>query len=432
MSASSSSPSGFAPSEVLSTLSDCYQLERACRHVHRRLAVSVKDILSVSDHKFAVTSILKARDLLLLGCELSHVSQTCLLCSGVACMRRIHADVEREENARLLSTTLVLIFALLVLAQGVSTLEEDSSSNALAPSRVMRADEELLRSWRDSTLADVVLGMNHEHKSSWSQLVRCSSSVSAAALREGRYASDPCAMKTLQDLSTIFFTCNVASMMLSLFSDVEPSSSSDVMTGVKRKSSFLTLDTVSFLNDANDMQAEKLASLVDAAESEVGQTAFRDLILSFKLPRSAVGIRRVLLLSRDSNTNATKNYAEILNAAHESAMRGTTFEWETGSDPIHKVSAVLAGLAIILANDQTSIRKGDAFAGRVMLPFLECSPSENRATRLGMVEETGEWIVFHNNSSGKPRVRFRGSGFGAFCEAALLFSTQIKRRHELF
>ena len=92
---------------------------------------------------------------------------------------------------------------------------------------------------------------------------------------------------------------------------------------------FLTLDAAAFMSEANVDEEEKLLSIVDAAESEAGQAVFRDLILSFRLPKAVVGVRRTLLLSIDANRIATQQYTEILNDAHNCAMRGPIYEYKS-------------------------------------------------------------------------------------------------------
>ena len=170
------------------------------------------------------------------------------------------------------------------------------------------------------------------------------------------------------------------------------------------------------------MQSEKLASLVSAAESEAGQVVLRDIILSFKLPLSVVGSRRTLLLPREANQIATKTYTNTLNAAHDAAMRGAEWSWKTDTDPIHKVSAVLAGLAVIISKTPDSVRKGDAFGRLVNLPFIETLPPPNGVVRLALIPATRAWVVYKIDSDGSPKVQASKAGFDGFCENVLLFA----------
>lgn len=154
----------------------------------------------------------------------------------------------------------------------------------------------------------------------------------------------------------------------------------------------------------------------------------RDLILSFKLPQGVVGVRRTLLLSREANALATKAYTELLNAAHEAAMRGANWSWESDPDPVHKLCAVLAGMAVILAKTADAVRKGDAFMGRVTLPFIDCAPPPAGVSRLGLVASAGDWAVFKISQSGKARVNYRGHAMDGFKQAALLFARTVRSR----
>ena len=68
-----------------------------------------------------------------------------------------------------------------------------------------------------------------------------------------------------------------------------------------------------------EQRAKKLAALSMAAESEAGQSIMRDFLLSFLLPASHVGVRRTLLLTRASSTQAGVDYPELTTRAHEVA-----------------------------------------------------------------------------------------------------------------
>lgn len=148
----------------------------------------------------------------------------------------------------------------------------------------------------------------------------------------------------------------------------------------------------------------------------------RDFILSFKLPYSALGVRKGLLLSREANTFATKTYPEVLNAAHEAAMRGAQWTYQQDPDPIHKVAALLAGLALIMVKTKDDVRKGNAFMGRVSLPFLEVPPPDGSVRRMALVSQSGDWVVYKPKSSGKPRVEFRGHGVEGLKDAVLMMN----------
>ena len=151
----------------------------------------------------------------------------------------------------------------------------------------------------------------------------------------------------------------------------------------------------------------------------------RDLILSFKLPRTAVGIRRTCLLSRESNRVATEQHPDVLGGAHDCAMRGARWSWEKDKDPVHKMCALLAGLAVQMCANAQSVRKDDMFDGRVQLPFLETHPVEPGVTRLALLEHSHEWVVYSMSPKGVPTVKLRQQGFEGMVAAALQFVSCI-------
>ena len=224
-------------------------------------------------------------------------------------------------------------------------------------------------------------------------------------------------METLTKLSNVFFRCSASAIVSSMMATATET--------VDSSSSFLTLDTVGMLNDANNLHGDKLDAIVDSAESEAGQAVFRDLVLSFKLPQHVVGVRRVLMLSREANSIATKDYTEILNSSHEAAMRGASWSWREDPDPVHKMCALLAGLAMVLARTSENIRKGDAFAGRVLMPFIECNPPRAGVVRMALVPSSAAWAVFSTNESGKVRVSYSDIGFDGMCSGTLLFCKHL-------
>jgi hypothetical protein len=434
----SSESSAVAHSEGDSSVaSDEDVLEKLCVRIHRRTSAPVKDPLPVAEHTGAVSMMLKARDVLIRGGTMSQNSRTCIVCSGVAVMRRICAEVESEENTRLLRTTMTLLFTLLVMAEGddygseseycqeAGDVEEEGGEMQTEGEErqfvnMSREYEQLLASWLTSSLSDIVLS-NETHASSatsWDQLVRSDSTVGRAALRQGRHVKKEGAMQSLERLSNVFFRCSASAMMASMVTTASATGGGGDL--------FLTLDALGAMNEMNNLHGEKLSSIVDAAESEAGQSVLRDFILSFKLPQEVVGVRRVLMLSREANAQATKNYTEVLNSAHEAAMRGANWSWEKDPDPVHKMAALLAGFAVILAKTPHAIRKGDAFGGRVALPFIECSPPCSGTSRLGLIPSTGEWVVFTVSDTGGVKVQCSANGFDGMCSSALAFSKSVR------
>lgn len=151
----------------------------------------------------------------------------------------------------------------------------------------------------------------------------------------------------------------------------------------------------------------------------------RDLILSFKLPRNVVGVRRTALLGRDSNRIATEIHPSILGSAHDCAMRGARWTWDKDEDPVHRMCAILAGIAVQCFCNATSVRKDDVYNGRVQLPFLETMPVGPTVQRLALLEHSHEWVVYSMNDKAQPVVRLRQAGFEGMVAAALLFVSTL-------
>jgi hypothetical protein len=411
--------------------------------------------------------MLKVRDCIMRGVTIGQSAKMSLMCGGITCQRRVTCEVDPDDQLALLNKTQTLMFSLLAMAEAPDTgsdlyddagydqcmetgeegkegeeggdaepdadddgEEEEDEADATGSSQgaehrpkrrrtEQRDDQQLLAAYSSRCLADRMNGEEQEASSSWSTLLRNDSAVSRAALKEAKYVKEFDAMHEMHALSSIFFRCSASAMISSMLSTAAPHRRRE------SSNSFLTLDTVGMLNEANELHEEKLTALADAAESEAGQSVLRDLILSFKLPAKALGVRRTVGLSRETNASATKNYSEILNVAHEAAMRGAIWSYESDPDVVHKMCALLAGLALVMCRSKDEIRKGNAFNGRVVLPFLDAPPPQHSVSRMALIPETSDWVVYTTDTGGKPRVRCRKSGYEGFCECVLLLSKSL-------
>ena len=136
----------------------------------------------------------------------------------------------------------------------------------------------------------------------------------------------------------------------------------------------------------------------------------RDMILSFLLPSSVVGVRRTLLLPRAVATKATLEYTDVVQFAHETAMEGLEWTWEHSEDPLKLTCALLTALACLTTTEgEDPIRKADAFGGRVGLPFLHTSTPQENKSRVSLVPESKRWVLFRM-SNGDPIVQVSVEG----------------------
>lgn len=428
-SSSSSHNNGVAPSGAAPDDDASGTVSRLCSKIHKRIGITSDEPLPVADHRKATDYMLRVRDLLLDDTSMLPEAKTCILCAGIACARRICCGADGEDTMRNLTTTMTLLFVLLVLAEGGEDMEDDNfeavdqeklervGDEGYVPKRILRTDENLLSAWEQSSVADSLFAATGVHASSWASALRSDASISRAALREARYLKDDSTMNDFSRLAAIFFRCSTMATVSSMIA----------MAGGGGRRDYMTLDRVADMHSAIQHHGETLDGIADAAESEAGQQVLRDMILSMKLPQAVVGVRRTVLMSREANAIATRMYTSVLNEAHDAAMRGASWSWRSDEDPIHKLAALLSGLAVIMSKQKDGIRKGDAFAGRVNLPFIECRPPPPDVARLALVQSTGEWVVYSVNSSGHPRVQLKDTGFSGMCSGVLLLLQSTSR-----
>ena len=121
----------------------------------------------------------------------------------------------------------------------------------------------------------------------------------------------------------------------------------------------------------------------------------RDMVLSFLLPSSVVGVRRTLLLPRVVATRATVEYTDMVQFAHETAMEGLEWTWTHSEDPLKLTCALLTAIACLTTREgEDPIRKADAFGGLVSLPFLQTATPPDTKTRVSLVPESRQWVLF--------------------------------------
>lgn len=409
MSDSSSTSSGGSSGSVKSLTSA--SPKKLAQRIQRKLSIEQSESLPVANHKAACETMVELRTHLLDGARLDEGGKMCLTCAGIAVCRRIACERELPDAMDQLKTTLALLYVLVVISSGKPAAPTGSTRDDDESMEVEESDaaaESILEVYSKRCVADSLYDTS---TSSWGDSVHKPGALCRAALVEAHSKGSSMEMDDIATLGACFFRASAAAMATALFNACSPPGDD-----------FLTLGTASFLAKANDGKTERLASIADVAESEAGQTVLRDMILSFTLPRSVVGVRRTCLLTRDANAKATAEYTEILNAAHEAAMRAANYCWNEDTNEVHRMSALLAGIAVLLARNAQSIRKDDAFDGRVDMPFLETTAPKPGVARLALLESTGEWIVYAiSASTGRPDVQLRAAGFEGLCQATLSF-----------
>lgn len=188
-------------------------------------------------------------------------------------------------------------------------------------------------------------------------------------------------------------------------------------------------------------------------------------------------MRRMLLLERDANKAAAAHHSKLLNRAHNAAMQMPSHVWDRGvversdgtinaadfladqpddneesfrnggatglapADPsmvvgvspddfcVERTCALLAGLAMRLAEGVDEARLGDAFSRLVELPFIQTLEPAEDVARVVLVSR--EWYYYRRSGNKPPTVFVRGPGLAglAACAAALVRDIDTRMGH---
>ena len=306
-----------------------YSCEQLVQRLQRK-AGSEADRFSLTDHLAAGRTLVRLRDALLGGEELSPRSQTTLLCVGIALRRRWlstqnqvaeddKADAKRdaEDALELLRKSVNLIFVLLCLVEKRKArrtrrrrLRGRWRTSRTRPCgrwsrRARRARARAGgRRWggggggRGGEEGEGGAGRGGgrggrahgrrggDAERGWAR--------AAHGRRRGAHGPDDGrgahrGGSEQDELALLYFRSEAASMATRL---LLPSPSVDfVSLGTKR-------------GDESVPRAKRLLAVAQAGESEAGQSILRDMVLSWLLPPRLVGVRRGLLLSRATSTAA--------------------------------------------------------------------------------------------------------------------------------
>jgi hypothetical protein len=402
--------------------------------LHKRANVGPNTPFSLTEHLSAGRVLVALRDSLLAGGVLSKRSKLMVICTGIALRRRyaasevaVEADgpsadaavlQDQESSRSLLLESAHLIFSLLCLIERRE--RGDEAVNALEA--VARVSAQCLwdvlkprtrkRPREDSSLEKGCeegegSGENGDCDGtnvSWSDALRVSTAeVAGHALRIG---AAELAKKHPGDstLMSLYFRSAAASMAEAML--------------LKSQTDFVSLGLNT--GDMSVSREKKLLAIAQAAESEMGQSILRDLVLSFLLPASVIGVRRGLLLSRAASTEAGIDHPIAVARAHDTAMAGAEFIWANGTDELERMCCLLAGVAILTTKGgDDPIRKLEAFGGRVSLPFLETTGVDATGLRMALLPNARRWVLYRLGGNGTPKVLSSLANFHGLCESVL-------------
>lgn len=410
-SSSSSSAASVIPIDVGSNTAEPAAIaRRTVRRIERAVG---RGALAASDHRKVADDLHWLHRHLTGGGALKEEAIVQLTCAGILA-QRLSMSCADAVGAQDIHVTETLLFVLVVTAQPPPPQQEKDTRS---DSDVDKDSLQNFQTWMDSSLGDeILLAHTNAAPNSWAYQLRTPGARCAAFVREVQHSGCRMQLTRIGQIAKVFFQQACETMALRLF---DAAGARGTVTG------FVTLDVGAFLAQASDagrgVEAERAAHIVDCAESEHGQQIFRDLILSFRLPRGIVGTRRTCLLSREANAEATRRFPEVLGAAHSAAMHGARWTWDEDDDPVHKMCALLAGIAVNACDDVDGMRRADAFSGRVDLPFLKTQAPQPGTVRLALLAHSNEWVVYSTDTSGAIRVRLRATGHEGMRAACLLF-----------
>lgn len=452
----------------------------------RRRASTVKDLiakahdklghsgpLSMTEHLSAAKTLRSIRDRIAGGERLDQKTQVLLMCAGIACYRRWSvgetglgastafgngsgggaakdeaAETRMNEEAKeLVCGTASQLFTLLCMAEcqkgralDVTTAQQAVATAGLTsvwaqlrpkPSPKKKSKKQKQTIGRvvpgdASNTGGAVLGADEEveelddedrrEQASWEIATRLSTAELARhALTLGVSCLEDDTSTAIHTLMPFFFRAagsNMADSMLMPTGDFD----------------FVALSMAKPMADLRgEERAKRLTALSIAAESEAGQSLVRDMLISFLLPASHVGVRKTLLLTRASSTRAGVDYPELTSRGHEVAMAGSEWIWANGTDELERMCCLIAGLAVLTTKGgEDPIRKQSAFCGRLQLPFLETAPPPCEKMRITLIPHTKRWVLYNLDFRGRPRVLCSLKGFEGFCDVVLQLVSSLR------
>ena len=385
--------------------------------LHRKAA---SERLSLSAHLSIGRLLCKLRDAIVAGDELSKQEAIKILCAGISFYRRhTLGEVQEEEEdssetIALLRQSATLIFVLLAAVESRSNGPSDLSSAQAVVEAAHKATLAHVLDLPSRKRAapgddDAAATAAADSGPSWEAVATqvTPGELTLSVLKLGaRALSRPTPPSALNAHADTFFRASAACMASRIL----------LKEG--------NVDFKALSTQKHDVPREKrLLAMAQAGESEAGQSCLRDILLSFLLPPTIIGVRRHLLLSRAASTAAGVDYAEAVNTAHSVAMAGTEWIWKHGTSELERGCALLAGIAVLITRGgEDPMRKQDAFMGRMSFPWLETTAPTDGVKRLALLPEKKRWIVYKiDPKSGKPVLVCSLRGFEGLCDCLLEF-----------
>jgi len=415
-------------------------------------ALAHDETITSKQHMRAAQVVRSIQLALVGGAVLGRTAQTLLMCTISSLYRRIvrmdeqsffetdehlkgALKVEKEDFMNTATLVFILISTGDLLARGRTPIDGDAAQRELdecmkrslwlelckPPNKKRTMDEattsvegeEIDPSVFERSQMEHLVGrpmLAEENSSGWSRALYEPGATAGAAVRlSSSLLTDAFDHRPFRDLMITFARCSAQQMCVHMLRS-------------QNDRDFLTLSARRFAMAASSEREEALVAIVQAGESELGQQVLRDMMLSFLLPKSVVGVRRTLALSRESATAATAGYPFITEIAHQTAMQGCEFVWKNSDSELKRLCALLSGIAMLTTKGTDDlVRKATAFSGLVQLPFLETVPPSPKQPRLAMVPTNRSWVLYSLSAKGTPVVELSKRGFDGLIFSVLAF-----------
>ncbi|MGZ0214135.1 MAG: hypothetical protein ACKVI4_16785, partial [Actinomycetales bacterium] len=237
-SSDSSGPSSAGESEAASP-------EKLARRILRKLGQApLHQTMAVADHRKATEAMCKLKEMLHDGVPVDAGVGIALTCAGIALQRRIAIGPEHTGAYAQLHTTLALLFVLVVLVADAAAALPTGSDEA-------ERAAEVVATWARSPLIEQLRSAETDAaSSSWARVLRDPGALCTTLVSAARQGGASATLAELAAQGTLFFRASSAAMAAQLL---------DLSGPAVDGNSFLTLDTVAFVTQANDhMRAERL------------------------------------------------------------------------------------------------------------------------------------------------------------------------------
>lgn len=387
--------------------------------------------VGTKDHISAARALRELVDSLRRGASVPQKLQIELVCVCTSLLRRVvrlrckvHPSVADSHDEIDFCRTLTLVFVAIAAADLVArggVPAEEPCAQSLDAVNDRAAWEHLCRPPKRRLVAEEIDEVEKQRmqlealvdcpfladdeRGSWSEALSRPGNAAAAALASAGnlLARDgsPLSYSRLQGLAFEFARATVAQMHFQLLR--HECGDSD--------RSFVTLSTHRFVeatnNVAGNCRDEHIETIIGLGESEVGQSVLRDLLTSFLVPKAMLGVRRSLMLSRETGERISMDLPWVAAMAHETAMAGCAHTFSRSKSELKRACALLTGLAILTTSGsgEDQGRKSVAFGGLVQLPFLETTPETIAGTTfLALIPASRSWALYKIARSGKPEV----------------------------